>query len=84
MNEKKRIRLRRLGVKVMLAILLFTNNAEFAFAQGGPGDPVDENPDNGVPFDGGVALLLVMAGLFVIFKICQLKWKHKLARQPGV
>jgi hypothetical protein len=62
--------LKKLVRTVFTAVFLFI--AFFANAQtDGPGSGLDVNPDAGVPLDGGVTLLLVMAVCYVAFKVWQ-------------
>ena len=56
--------------KLTLVLLFMTY---FASAQTDPGGGLDENPDAGVPLDGGVILLLVMAACYITFKV----WQHR-------
>jgi hypothetical protein len=65
-------------VKAKLTVaLLFI--AYFANAQTDPGGGLDGNPDAGVPLDGGVTLLLVMAACYVGFKV----WQYRKMSKPS-
>jgi hypothetical protein len=62
--------------KSLSTLVLIISTAISVLAQGGPGDPVDINPDlpnGGVPLEGADILLLAMGAGFVIFKV----WQHK-------
>jgi UDP-N-acetylmuramyl pentapeptide phosphotransferase/UDP-N-acetylglucosamine-1-phosphate transferase len=82
-TEKKTI-MKKLKISlhpVLFSIALIFLIMPVAVAQGpgGPGDPGDPNPDAAVPLDGGVALLLVMAACYVLFKVWQHRKMSKLA-----
>jgi hypothetical protein len=75
MHENKKI-MKRLFLnnahKITFTCMLVFFTIPFVVAQG-PGDPGDPNPDAGVPLDGGVTLLLVMAACYIIYKV----WQHR-------
>jgi hypothetical protein len=69
--------LKKLVRVIFTVVLLFT--AFFVNAQTGPGGGLEENPDAGVPLDGGVTLLLVMAACYAAFKIWRFRKMSRLS-----
>lgn len=69
--------------KSIFILALLITSAVFSFAQGGPGgiDPGDENPDNGVPLDGGVSLLIAGGVSYVAVKMRKQHLKRKAAEE---
>ncbi len=62
--------------KSVVIIGLLINISILSFAQG-PGVPGDENPDNGVPLDGGVSLLIAGGVSYVAVKMRKQHLKRK-------
>jgi len=67
--------------KSIFILVLLTTTTFLTFAQGGPGDPVDDNPDNGVPLDGGVSLLIAGGVSYVAVKMRKQHLRRKATKE---
>ena len=76
MSRITKIQLRRDLLKAMFTLALIFTTTALVQAQG-PGDPGDINPDNGVPLDGGVILLIAGGITYVAVKIRKQQLKRK-------